>query len=714
MSGLRNTCFRVVLSMSATALAAEAGAETVVALPDIEVTSSPIFTRPPAAAGPGVNLTPIRPAAPGVAPIITQSFAPITVAPRLDIERNTPKTLGEALADKPGVSASSFAPGASRPVIRGLDSVRVRVQENGIGAHDVSELGDDHGVAIDPMSADQIEVVRGPATLRYGAQAIGGVVNVSNNRIPTFIPVSGYSGNITGSLANIDKARALAAAINTGVGPIALHADGFVRRSDDYGTPAGVQANSAFFSQGGSVGSSYLFDQGFFGVSYTHFDADYQIPGGESADSKTHIVMRQDKLQARGEYRPQSGPFEAFRLWFGATDYRHDERALDGGVDVIRATFKNQELETRIEAQHVPFATDLGALRGALGLQAGLRSIGTDGEAGGLLGPTLNRSAAAFVFEELELSKTLRAQAAARIEQVYWSGQSTAFPSDYLWNGTDPVESGARKNYTPHSFSFGLLQTLPHDVVASLTGQYVQRAPTGIELFAHGAHDASATFEIGDVNLKKEVAQTVEFALRRKDGALRFDGSVYATRYNGFIYRRLTGIECGEDFASCGAPGGEFQQTVYSQTGANFHGLDLAAQYDVMELGTGMFGVDGRYDFVRARFDDGSNAPRIPPHRLGGGVFWRDGDLFARASFLHAFAHTQTAPLETATPGYNLLRAELSYTHRFAEGGGARALTLSLVGNNLLNAVIRDSTSFKKDEVMMQGRGIKAAMTLQF
>jgi len=702
--------------MSATALAAEAGAETVMALPDIEVTSSPIFTRPPAAQSPGVNLAPLRSAPPGLAPIITQSFAPITVAPKVEIERNTPKTLGEALADKPGVSASSFAPGASRPVIRGLDSVRVRVQENGIGAHDVSELGDDHGVAIDPMAADQIEVVRGPATLRYGAQAIGGVVNVSNNRIPTFIPVSGYSGNITGSLANIDKARDLAAAINTGVGPIALHADGFVRRSDDYGTPAGVQANSAFFSQGGSVGSSYLFDQGFFGVSYTHFDADYHVPGGESADTKTHIVMRQDKLQAKGEYRPQSGPFEAFRLWFGATDYRHDERGLDaGGADAIQATFKNQELETRIEAQHAPVATDWGALRGAVGLQAGLRSIGTSGDAGGLLGPALNRSAATFVFEELELNQSLRAQAAARIEQVYWSGQSTAFPSDYLWNGTDPVESGARKNFTPHSFSFGLLQTLPQDVVASLTGQYVERAPTGIELFAHGAHDASGTFEIGDVNLKKEVAQTVEFALRRKEGALRFDGSVYATRYNGFIYRRLTGVACGEDFASCGGPaGGEFKQTVYSQTGADFHGVDLATQYDVMELGTGVLGVDGRYDFVRARFDDGANAPRIPPHRLGGGVFWRGGDFFARASYLHAFAHTETAPLETATPGYNLLKAELSYTHRFAEGNGARALTVSLVGNNLLNAEIRDSTSFKKDEVLMQGRGIKAAMTLQF
>ncbi|MBB4197553.1 iron complex outermembrane receptor protein [Rhodoblastus sphagnicola] len=701
--------------MSATAMAAAAEAETVIALPDIEVTSSPIFTRPPATQGPGVNLAPLRSAPPGLAPIITQSFAPITVAPKVEIERNTPKTLGEALADKPGISASSFAPGASRPVIRGLDSVRVRVQENGIGAHDVSELGDDHGVAIDPMAADQIEVVRGPATLRYGAQAIGGVVNVSNNRIPTFIPVSGYSGNITGSLANIDKARDLAAALNTGVGPIALHADGFVRRSDNYGTPAGVQANSAFFSQGGSVGSSYLFDQGFFGVSYTHFDADYQIPGGQSADEKTHIVMRQDKLQAKGEYRPQSGPFEAFRLWFGATDYRHDERGLDAaGADAIQATFKNQELETRIEAQHAPVATDWGALRGAVGVQAGLRSIGTSGDAGGLLGPALNRSAAAFVFEELELSKTLRAQAAARIDKVYWSGQSAAFPSDDLWNGTDPVESGARKNFTPHSFSFGLLQTLPQDVVASLTGQYVERAPTGVELFAHGAHDASGTFEIGDADLKKEVAQTIEFALRRKEGALRFDGSVYATRYNGFIYRRLTGVTCGDDFASCGTPGGEFRQTVYSQTGANFHGLDLATQYDVMEIGTGVFGVDGRYDFVHARFDDGSNAPRIPPHRLGGGLFWRDGDLFARASLLHAFAHTQTAPLETATPGYNLLKAELSYTHRFSEDSGAKALTVSLVGNNLLNSVIRDSTSFKKDEVMMQGRGIKAAMTLQF
>lgn len=679
-------------------------------IPEVVVTSpSPVFTKLPGTGLSGGASTV------GVLPIVTDTFAPVTVLTRDEIERSAPHTLGEALSDKTGISASSYAPGASRPVIRGLDSVRVRIQENGIGVHDVSELGDDHGVPIDPLAAEQIEVIRGPATLRYGSQSIGGVVSVSNNRIPTFIPVNGYLGRITGSLGSVDTSRDASASVDAGAGQVAIHADGFVRRAEDYATPKGRQANSALAAQGGSLGASYLFDRGYFGVALTHYDAIYGIPGGEAAQARTRIDMRQDKIESKAEYRPEGGPFEAVRLWLGATDYHHGERGFDGGVDGVRATFTNREIEARVEAQHRALAMPFGTLRGALGLQAGARNVGTAGEAGGLLGPARARSAAAYVFEELELSNRLRVQGAARLDRSVVSGLATDFPSDYLPGPVPPTEGPARRSFTPRSVSFGLLQTLPHDIVASVNAQYVERAPTAPELFAHGAHDASGTFEIGDPNLKTEIARTVEVALRRKTGAFRFDASAYATRYTGFIYRRLTGVACGEDFSTCGnGLDTEFRQIVYSQQNATFRGLDLAAQYDVATLGNGLIGIDGRYDFVNARFDDGTRAPRIPPHRLGGGVFWRSEAWLARVGLLHAFAQNRTAPLETRTPGYNALKAELSYTHRLAPGPGLTSMTVSLLGDNLLNAEIRDSTSFKKDDVLLQGRTVRGAVTLRF
>ena len=190
-----------------------------VELPEIVVTSpSPIFARPglPSLAPDGFPA--------GVLPVIKEAYAPVTVVPRSEIVREQPLTLGDALFDKPGISATTYAPGAaSRPIIRGLESNRVRIQENGIGIHDVSNLGEDHGVPINPLIADQIEVIRGPATLRYGSQAIGGVVSVENNRIPKIIPLGGVSGEVLGGLSSVDRGRNAAASVDAGAGNIAIH-----------------------------------------------------------------------------------------------------------------------------------------------------------------------------------------------------------------------------------------------------------------------------------------------------------------------------------------------------------------------------------------------------------------------------------------------------------------------------------------------------------
>ena len=236
-------------------------------------------------------------------------------------------TLGDALATQPGIAATTFAPGASRPVIRGLSGFRVRIQENGLATGDVSALSDDHAVPIDPLAAGQVEVVRGPATLRYGSQAIGGVVNAINNRIPTAIPTNGILVETRGGLSTVDDRAQRSGDRRGGRRQLRVHADTFKRTADDYRIPGrpGAQANTSLDSEGYSLGGSYVFKDGFVGVAYSSFDSTYYIPGIEAAASKNHIVLNQTKLTSRGEWRVNDFGLEAIRFWFGATDYKHDE-----------------------------------------------------------------------------------------------------------------------------------------------------------------------------------------------------------------------------------------------------------------------------------------------------------------------------------------------------------------------------------------------------
>jgi iron complex outermembrane recepter protein len=347
-------------------------------------TPSPIVRRAPAQpGGPATVAPPAEPALQGTLPVVTDQFATVTLIPQGDVQRTQANNLGDVLFARPGMTSSTFAPGASRPVIRGLDNYRVRIQENGVGVNDVSEFAEDHGVPIDPLAAQRIEVVRGPATLRWGSQAIGGVVNVDNNRIPTAIPFGGYGFMLQGAGTTVDSGKEGAAMLDVGRGNVALHADAFGRRADDYGIPNypylfppdpappvfGWQPNSAVRSDGHSVGGSYIFDQGFVGVAVSQFNSFYRIPGIEATETNTRIDLHQTKVTSKGEFRPLGSPVEAVRFWAGVTDYEHDELANEGGFDGVQQSFTNKSQEGRVEAQLAPFDLRFAALTIALGVQ---------------------------------------------------------------------------------------------------------------------------------------------------------------------------------------------------------------------------------------------------------------------------------------------------------------------------------------------------------
>lgn len=638
--------------------------------------------------------------------IAEDAFAPVTIATPRDVLARQGATLADTLMGKPGISGSTFAPGANRPVIRGLDNYRVRVQEGGIGTHDASALSEDHAVPVDPFAADRIEVVRGPAILRYGSQAIGGVVAIENERIPTFIPDGGFSGEVKGGLSSVDNGNDGAMSVTAGGDALVVHADGFRRQLDDYDTPRGRQLNSFVESEGGAAGASHVWDKGFIGLAYAHYESLYGIPGEEAAEESPRIDLNQDKILARGEWRVQGLGVEALRFWFGTSSYIHEELAFhepDEPEREVGSRFTNSEKEARAELQHQTVATPLGDLTGAIGVQWGHRRIeGLSLEGDSLLEPATTDMIAGFWFEELEVAANLRLQFAARIEHNEVDGDGITDPL-----GASPAVERFSRSFMPISGSLGLLYEFSAGVVGRATGQYVERAADAAELFSKGVHEATGTFEIGNPLLATEKATAFELGLKRATGAFRFDTSLFYTRYDGFIFKELTGVTCGETLGSCGVED-ELDQLVFGQRDARFYGLELAGILDVARIGRGTFGIDGQYDFVDAEFSTGENIQRIPPHRLGGGLFYQDPGWFARIGVLHAFDQNEIGDNETPTDGYTLVSAEISHTLRFNESGaGPARMIVGLRGDNLLDEEVRNHASFKKDEVLQPGASVR-------
>ena len=777
----------VLCGIGSNAMSQDAAPPAATQLPEITVTSpSPIVrrnvvparapvrvsravpgrTRTPAPApAPQAQPAPAATAAqPGVLPIVTDQFATVTVVPNDEIRRQGGATLGDLLFSKPGITGSSFAPGASsRPIIRGLDVNRVGIFENGVAGGGASDLGEDHFVPLDPLSTSQVEVIRGPAALRYGSTSIGGVVSGTNNRIPDALPscpaapFQSYGLPAKAPLANVEPSGCVTAETRTAVSSVnrgvegavlldaggrdfAIHADAFGRTGGDYSIPSypylfdptkpfnGRQPNSAARTDGASIGGSYIFDGGFIGAAITQNDSLYHIPGIDAADHQTRIDAHQTKITAKGEYRPDSAAIDAVRFWAGATDYRHNELGLadpaDLTTDGVRQTFTNKEQEARVEVQLMPFNARFATVTTAFGLQAGHQELtaSSPDDPGslfnGLWNPNRNTREAGYVFNELKFTDATKAQIAGRIEHVDLSGSTPNFPVDFLPDGNPQVSTARNLSYTPKSGSVGLIQNLPGDLVASITAQYVERAPKPAELFSRGGHDATATFDIGNPNLTIETAKSVEIGLRRATGPLRFEATAYYTRFENFIFRRLTGVMCGSDFNSCGNgdPTNGLNQAVYSQRNAIFRGGEFQSQLDVAQLFGGIWGVENQFDLVRATFTDGTNVPRIPPVRVGGGVFWRDTNWLMRVNYLHAFDHTDVAVIaETPTAGYNLLKAEVSYRTKLDPAYfGAREMFVGIVGDNLLNENMRNSVSYTKDEVLMPGLGVRAFANFKF
>lgn len=608
---------------------------------------------------------------------------------RDEIVRNGGANLADALADVPGVTGTNFAVGASRPVIRGFDANRVRILEDGIGSFDASDVGPDHGVPIDPLAAQKIEVVRGAASLRYGSQAIGGVVNAINNRVPTVLPEKTISGEIEGAYGLNADTKEGSALVDLRAGNFAIHGDAFGRKSDDYDTPVGNLTNSFSQGDGFSLGSSYFFGKkSRIGAAAIHYDSKYGIPGED-----TYIDMKQTKELLDGSFAIGLGPFQTLNVQGGHGDYEHSEIEADGSIG---STFKNKEWDSRVEALFSaigPFSS------GAIGTQIQHRDFSALGEGADYLLPTTTKSEAGFLFAEAPIVEGLKLQLGARVERV-------------SIEGTPNTAVATKRNFTPVSGSAGLVFAATETTTFGLTLSSAARAPAQTELFAIGPHDGPVTFEIGDPTLKVERSNSVEGTVRIRDKGVRFDGSLWAAKFDNYIFGNLTGNFCDEDGVCQPVEDAnhDLKEMYYEQSGATFWGAEAKPTVDLYRIDLGVLQANFLADYVRAKLDNGDNVPRIPPYHLGAGLTWI-GDMFD-AGFMVKYAGEQDKVGNTESPTRSFITFDADLAYRpFVE---RPELEFAVEGHNLTDTIQRNAVALNKDEVILPGREVRFVVRTRF
>lgn len=613
-----------------------------------------------------------------------------------ELDRRVETTLGETLAAIPGLSSSSFGPGASRPVIRGLGCSRVRVLSGGIGSIDASTASPDHAVAIEPLNAERIEVIRGPGTLLYGSAAVGGVVNVIDGRIPVSAPDSGVSGGVRGAWSSVDDGWQGQAEIAAAVGNFVFHLDGYRRDTGDLEIPgqaesaalvalegdahedgaAGVLPNSDLDNKGGAVGLSYMFDGGFFGGSVSRNEMNYGVPGGhdDGAGEAVRIDLGQTRFDLMGEVNRGFGPFATARLRFGYGDYNH--RELEGAE--VGTTFLNEGWEGRIELVQ----RETGNLKGAVGLQMLSRDFEAIGEEA-FVPPTDTVLWGLFAVEELTAGRWT-VEAGARLER-----QTVDAPGLEI-----------KRSFTGFSASLGAAYDVTDDWRASITGARSERLPGAEELFSNGPHAATSAFEVGNPDLNKEIAWSGEVSLKKREGSMTGAVNVYYNRFEDFVYEAFTGAEVD------GLTVIEFRQA-----GAEFWGGEAELAYRLVDRTDLQATFSLGADMVRASLVDQNEAlPRIPPKSLIAGLEVLSRHVDGTVEVQLVDNQSRLAAFELPTDGYVFVNASLAF-HPYPD---AAALTFSLIARNIGDAEGRNHVSFLKDRVPLPGRDIRLAAVYRF
>lgn len=606
-----------------------------------------------------------------------QIVAPVAVLAGSALDDAKGVSLGETVSSIPGVQSSALGTAVGRPVIRGLDGPRVAVLENGLSSQDVSNVSQDHAVTLEPFLADQIEVLKGPATLLYGSGAIGGVVNVVDGRVPEKAPGNGFAGRAEVRHDSVSDGHTGLLRLDAGNDKFAIHVDGMHRDNEDYDIPGGTLANSAVKTTSGAVGASVLGSWGYVGLAVSRFMDLYGSPAepGDAAEGEdpVHIKMAQTNYTLKGGLVQPIDGIAKIEFNLGHGDYQHVE--YEG--DAPGTTFSTNSNQGRLVVTHEALA----GWEGSFGVQTQHRQFAAVGEETFVPATTTN-GVGVFLTEQRDFGPV-------SIDVGARHDRQTVDPQD-----------GAKRRYDPNSFSAGAAWRFAENWHVSMNLDHAERAPSEEELFANGPHEASNTFEIGS-DLGKEKSNQAELGLHFHGNVMEGKVAVYYNKYDHFIYLADTGTV--ED---------DLPVRVWSQNDATFRGAEAEATFHLSRGVSGNWDLRVFGDTVRATLSDGGgNVPRIPSGRLGSTLSWTADSLRASLGAVRYMKQDKVADFETDTAGYTLVNAHLAWTFVNDDRNQWEAF---VDGNNLTNQTARPATSLFKDVAPMPGRNVSVGVRAYF
>lgn len=630
-------------------------------------------------------------------------------------------TLGDTLDRQPGVSTTFFGQGASRPVLRGLGAERVQVLTNGIGVIDVSAASPDHQAAADGIDAEKIEILRGPAALAYGGQAIGGVVNVIDGLLPDTLPEKPVSVDLLGAYNSVSEGTELSGRFQGVQGPIVLTLTASQRDFNDYDIPGmaesarqhaaeeaeegeahaeeehadGTVENSFVNTNTYAGGLSWVGDNAFLGLAVRRQEAQYGLPGaahehgdedGDEGEAAAHgeenpfIDLEQTRYDLRGGIRLDNGFLKEITGTVSQADYEHTEFEAPGEPGTV---YKTDGTEARVEASH-----ELGRVKGAFGLQYSDKTLDAFGDEA-FITKTDSENIGAFLYETMEWDNGFGLEGGARIEQVT----------------RDNIAGNA--DFDLFSASLGAHQHWDNGWFVGLQASHTERAPNESELYADGLHLATEQYEVGDINLDKEKGLNLEATARWESEQASFGINLFRTEFDGFVYLApgtLDGEAVVEDL-----PVYQFLQQDATFTGAEIYG----EAYMPAGLLNADWTLDGGIDVVSGELNDGGNVPYMPPLTVNVGTK-ADWNLWsAGAHVTWADDQNDTGGAELPTDGYTQLdlRADLKLSEL---GYGREGTTLFIDARNVTDEEIRYSTSVLKDKLPAPGRNIRVGVRAVF
>ncbi len=649
------------------------------------------------------------------------------------LTRSLRPTIGETLAQLPGVSATSFGPNSSRPVLRGQQGERIRVLTDGIGSIDVSNTSVDHAVAINPLLADRIEVLRGPSALLFGSSALGGVVNVIDSRIPRSVPENGFRLSGIGTYGGAADERTGQLAGDVALGRLVLHADGSytatsdlriggfaltpARRAEanatsllpfnpadpdriDFAANAAISdrlPNTASETWTAGFGASYIGDTGMIGVSYSHYDSLYGVPvryatqlGEGQEEPRLDIV--QNRVDLRAEVETGGEILDRIKFRAGRATYRHFELEPDGE---IATRFFNTGFEGRLEV----IQAKRGVWSGASGVQYFNRRFNVDGEEAFLPRSETNQTGL-FTLQQLDFGR-FKAEAGARYE---FTNLTARTPRD------DLRFFGGERDFGAFSGSVGGSYGLTDELRAGLNFSYTERAPSAEELFANGGHPATQAYELGNPNFRLERSVGIEATLHAHGSGYSFDLAAYYNDFSNFISENQVDQSICEAAAAPSGRDVDLPCFQFLQGGARYYGVEAKGSLTLGQIAEFKINADLLGDYVLADLANLGPAPRIPPARLLGGLEAQSDRINGRVEVEHVFVQNRLAGFETRTANYTMVNASIA----FKLFGADSDTTLLFSANNLFDVDARRHASFLKDFAPLAGRDVRVTARFGF